>query len=230
VEVERKLPLVMAGDLVSGQIRWGGKGVLNPFEPDGRLVVLDHYPRFASYLRDHFEVLARRHVAMKRAAGWYRTIDRITPELTGHPKLLVPDIKGEAAFVFDEGQYYPHHNLYFITSLHWDLRALQTVLRSSLALMIVATYCTRMAGGFLRFQAQYLRRIRLPIWTHVPAAMRGELAALATVKDQDKIDAVVFKLYGLDGQECNDVQRIARAARVTSGRKRDMDEQTTVAE
>jgi hypothetical protein len=230
VEVERKLPLVMAGDLVSGQIRWGGKGVLNPFEPDGRLVVLDHYPRFASYLRDHFEVLARRHVAMKRAAGWYRTIDRITPELTGHPKLLVPDIKGEAAFVFDEGQYYPHHNLYFITSLHWDLRALQTVLRSSLALMIVATYCTHMAGGFLRFQAQYLRRIRLPIWTHVPAAMRGELAALATVKDQDKIDAVVFKLYGLDGQECNDVQRIARAARVTSGRKRDMDEQTTVAE
>ncbi len=189
VEAERKLPLAMAGDLVAGQIRWAGKGVLNPFEPDGRLVALDDYPRFAAYLREHFDALAKRHVALKNKAGWYRTIDRITPELTTKPKLLVPDIKGEAAFVFDEGRYYPHHNLYFITSVRWDLRALQTVLRSSLALMIVVTYCTRMAGGFLRFQAQYLRRIRLPRWEAVSDELRSELAALAEVTDQGEIDA-----------------------------------------
>lgn len=220
VEAERKLPLVMAGDLVAGQIRWAGKGVLNPFEPDGRLVALDDYPRFAAYLREHFDVLAKRHVALKNKVGWYRTIDRITPELTTKPKLLVPDIKGEAAFVFDEGHYYPHHNLYFITSAHWNLRALQAVLRSSLTLMIVATYCTRMAGGFLRFQAQYLRRIRLPRWEAVSDDLRSELAALAEVTDQDEIDAAVFRLYGLSDEECHDVQRIARAARVTNGSKR----------
>ena len=221
VEAERKLPLVMAGDLVAGQIRWAGKGVLNPFEPDGRLVALEDYPRFAAYLREHFDALAKRHVAMKNSAGWYRTIDRITPDLTTKPKLLVPDIKGEATFVFDAGHYYPHHNLYFITSAHWDLRALQTVLRSSLTLMIVATYCIRMAGGFLRFQAQYLRRIRLPMWKDVPIALRSELTALATSTNQNEIDAVVFKLYGLHETECGEVQRIAQAARVTNGRKRD---------
>ncbi|PIX60254.1 MAG: hypothetical protein COZ47_08240 [Lysobacterales bacterium CG_4_10_14_3_um_filter_64_11] len=79
-------------------------------------------------------------------------------------KLLIPDIKGEPMVVLDPGRYYPHHNLYYITSDVWDLRALQTVLRSSITVMTVAAYCTRMAGGFLRFQAQYLRRIRLPQW------------------------------------------------------------------
>ena len=220
VEVERKLPLAMAGDLFAGQISWGGKGVLNPFEPDGRLVDLDDYPRFAAYLREHREVLARRHVAMKNKTGWYRTIDRITPDLTTQPKLLVPDIKGEAAFVLEEGHYYPHHNLYFVTSMQWDLRALQTVLRSSLALMIVATYCTRMAGGFLRFQAQYLRRIRLPLWTTVPKDLRSDLATLANATNQDEIDAPVFRLYGLNNEESLEVRRIARAAQVTNGSKR----------
>lgn len=219
VESERKLPLAMAGDLRVGQVDWSGKGVLNPFEPDGRLVVLDDYPLFASYVRRHFDVLAKRHVASRNRAGWYRTIDRITPELTSRPKLLVPDIKGEAMFVYDEGRYYPHHNLYFITSMHWNLQALQTVLRSSLSLMVVATYCTRMAGGFLRFQAQYLRRIRLPRWEAVPGGLQRELAALATAADQDAIDDVVFALYGLSNEERTDVRRIARAARITHASK-----------
>jgi hypothetical protein len=32
-----------------------------------------------------------------------------------------------------------------------------------------------MAGGFLRFQAQYLRRIRIPRWEAVSAAQRAAL-------------------------------------------------------
>jgi len=220
VESERKLPLVMAGDLAVDRIDWGRKGVLNPFGSDGRLVALDEYPLFAAYVREHFDVLAKRHVATRNKAGWYRTIDRVTPELTSLPKLLVPDIKGEAVFVYDDGRYYPHHNLYFLTSEHWNLRALQAVLRSSLALMIVATYCTRMAGGFLRFQAQYLRRIRLPMWEVVPARLRQELVTLATATDQDAIDNVVFDLYGLNHEERGDVRRIAQAARVANGSRR----------
>ena len=37
-------------------------------------------------------------------------------------KLLIPDIKGEANIVYDSGRFYPHHNLYYITSTEWDLR------------------------------------------------------------------------------------------------------------
>ncbi|MDZ4814598.1 MAG: Eco57I restriction-modification methylase domain-containing protein [Pseudomonadota bacterium] len=219
VEDERKLPLVMAGDLVGGHVRWSGKGVLNPFLADGSIAALASFPRFAAYIESHRDVIARRHVANRSGDGWYRTIDRIYPELVARPKLLIPDIKGEASFVLDDGNYYPHHNLYFVTSESWDLRALQTVLRSSLSVMTVATYCTRMAGGFLRFQAQYLRRIRLPTWDQVPDAIRAELIAAAGSTDIEIVNAPVFRLYGLSPIEAQHVAAVARAAQVTSNRR-----------
>jgi hypothetical protein len=215
VEPERKLRLVMARDLRDGQIHWHGKGVLNPFERDGSLADLSRYPRFAAYLNEHREAVAGRHVAARSGKGWYRTIDRIYPELLMRPKLLVPDIKGEAVFVLDEGGYYPHHNLYFITSSEWDLRALRCVLRSSLSVMIVATYCTRMAGGFLRFQAQYLRRLRLPFWKNVSPKLRADLIAAANCNDPDACDAPVFELFGLTAEEGALTQKVASAAQVT---------------
>lgn len=217
VEADRKLPLVMARDLVDGTICWGGKGVLNPFDASGRLVPLDSFPRLKHYLNTHRGSVTSRHVAQRNPAGWYRTIDRIQPGLLETPKLLVPDIKGEGVFVIDEGQYYPHHNLYFITSDEWDLRALQTVLRSSLTLMTVATYCTRMAGGFLRFQAQYLRRIRVPAWRDVDESMRKRLTAASSTRIQSEIDMPVFELYGLNATESSRTREIADAVRVGKG-------------
>lgn len=220
VEPSRKLPLVMAPDLVDGRVRWGGKGVLNPFEPDGSLASLEAHPAFAAYLSAHHAAVAGRHVAGRNPVGWYRTIDRIYPELVQRPKLLVPDIKGEATFVLDEGHYYPHHNLYYITAETWDLRALRSVLRSSVSVMTVATYCTRMAGGFLRFQAQYLRRIRVPRWEQVPGALRSQLIAVADAKDQAVVDGPVFRLYTLSAEEGEHVQRIAHEAQVTTRKRK----------
>lgn len=219
VEPERKLPLAMARDLVDGRINWQGKGVINPFEADGTLAKMERYPRFAAYLQEHFTLVANRHVAARSGEGWYRTIDRIYPALVQQPKLLVPDIKGEAVFVLDDGQYYPHHNLYYITARDWDLRALRCVLRSSLSVMIVATYCTRMAGGFLRFQAQYLRRLRLPNWKDVPEPLRLRLRELADEVSTAALDAPVFELFGLSADESRLVRRIAEEAQVT-GRSR----------
>jgi hypothetical protein len=214
VEPDRKLPLVMARDLIEGKIVWGGKGVLNPFDESGKLVSLDAFPKFECYLRTHKEAIAGRNVAKRDQAGWYRTIDRIQPGLLETPKILVPDIKGEGVFVIDEGSFYPHHNLYFITSSEWDLRALQTVMRSSLTLMTIATYCTRMSGGFLRFQAQYLRRIRLPRWSAVSKELRGRLIAASGPQSQDDLDAPVNELYGLSAAEARCARAIADAARV----------------
>ncbi|MDP1696815.1 MAG: Eco57I restriction-modification methylase domain-containing protein [Xanthomonadaceae bacterium] len=216
VEQSRKLPLVMARDLTRDGVCWQGRGVLNPFEPDGRLANLADYPRFAAYLERHRSAVAARHVAMRSADGWYRTIDRIYPGLVQQHKLLIPDIKGESTVVLDPGQYYPHHNLYYITSDVWDLRALQTVLRSSITVMTVAAYCTRMAGGFLRFQAQYLRRIRLPRWEQVSEQLRVALIAAAGARDQTAVDAPVFTLYGVSPSEAELVRRIADAAQVTT--------------
>src|SRR5690606_9634620 len=121
----------------------------------------------------------------------------IYPSLAATPKLLVPDIKGDAHVVYEPGQLYPHHNLYFITAQDWDLRALQAVLLSGIARLFVATYSTTMHGGFLRFQAQYLRRIRVPQWSDVPEHLRAQLSQAAIDGDRQAANRATFELYGL---------------------------------
>ncbi len=212
VEPTRKLPLLMAHDLQAGAIVWGGKGVVNPFEADGSLASLDDYPAFGKYLRQHATLLGKRHVAQRRE-GWYRTIDRIYTELTATPKLLIPDIKGEPMVVLDDGQYYPHHNLYHVTSTRWDLRALATVLRSSIAVLFVSTYCVKMSGGFLRFQAQYLRRIRVPPWEAISGPQRAALIAAAPT-DRAAIDHATFAAFGLTRAEARTASSAAETALV----------------
>ena len=198
IEPERKLPLLPRADLKNNRVEWTGKYVLNPFAGDHPgLVDPDDFPRFKAHLKAHRAQIEGRHVAKKNPNSWFKTIDRIYPTLAGTPKLVIPDIQGNPKVAYDTGTYYPHHNLDYITSDTWDLRALQTILRSSLANAFVATYSLRMRGDCLRFQAQYLRRIRVPEWNAISEPHKAELIAAATA-DQDQIDTLVRSVYGLD--------------------------------
>lgn len=201
VEDDRKLPLAMTRDILTGSVKWRGFGVVNPFEDTGKLVDLDRYPRLKRHLESHKDAIAGRHVAQRDPAKWYRTIDRITPSLAKKPKLLIPDIKGQASIVYEPGDLYPHHNLYFITSDDWDLRALQAVLLSGIARLFIAVYSTKMRGGYLRFQAQYLRRIRVPHWKSVSEGLRVRLIEAAQNADMNACNQAVFELYGLTEKE-----------------------------
>jgi len=204
VEPERKLPLLTRKDLKNNRIEWTGKYVLNPFDGDHpSLVDPDDFPKFKAYLETHRDQIERRHVAKKNPRAWFKTIDRIYPTLSGTPKLVIPDIQGNPQVAYDEGAFYPHHNLYYITSSKWDLRALQTVLRSRLANAFVATYSLRMRGDCLRFQAQYLRRIRLPRWSTLSSDLQTTLKSLAESSDVPKIEETVRLLYGLDETDWN---------------------------
>lgn len=201
VEASRKLPLVMTRDILEGHVAWRGKGIVNPFGDDGKLVDLEDFPKLRAYLEERKEQIAGRHVAEKNPRGWYRTIDRIYPALTYREKLLIPDIKGDASIVYEEGKLYPHHNLYYITSDEWDVQALQAVMRSGIARLFVSLYCTRMRGGYLRFQAQYLRKIRIPKWQDVNADLRQRLADYAETNDRYALNEIVSELYGLTTAE-----------------------------
>lgn len=201
VEPSRKLPLVMTRDIDGGHVDWRGYGVINPFGDDGRLVDLAKFPKLKRYLEARRDQIAKRHVAQKAPANWYRTIDRIYPEIAKKPKLLIPDIKGAAHIVYEGGELYPHHNLYFITSDTWNVRALQAVLMSGIARLFVTIYSTQMRGGYLRFQAQYLRRIRLPEWSQVKPTLKKELIEAAERGDVAACNRAAFAVYGLSSVE-----------------------------
>ena len=201
VEPSRKLPLAMTRDIETGRVQWRGYGVVNPFEEDGSLASFSTYPMFAAYLTARHEQIAKRHVAQRDQARWYRTIDRITPSLTQRPKLLIPDIKGQALVAYEAGNLYPHHNLYFVVSATWDLEALQAVLISDVARLFVATYSTKMRGGFLRFQAQYLRRIRVPPYGSISSKDRKALISAARSLDREQANKAAFRIYGINEDE-----------------------------
>ncbi|MFZ4681025.1 MAG: Eco57I restriction-modification methylase domain-containing protein [Terrimicrobiaceae bacterium] len=200
VEPERKLPLVTTKDIRNGRVEWGGHFVLNPFEVGGGLVDPDSYPRFRAYIESHREIMQKRNVAGRNPKGWFRTIDRIHPRLAQTPKLLIPDIKGNAHVVLENGSYYPHHNLYFVTSESWDLEVLRMILSSRVALAFIAAYSPRMRGNFLRFQAQYLRRIRIPPIQAMDQVLQKNLLA-ASCSAQGEQDAMIQQLYGLSDAE-----------------------------
>ena len=58
-----------------------------------------------------------------------------------------------------------------------------------------------MHGGFLRFQAQYLRRIRLPRWEDVSEHARTALIEAARAGDRQACNAAVSDLYRLSESE-----------------------------
>lgn len=206
VEPDRKVPLATTKDILEGVVKWGGKGVINPFEDNGRLVNLSEYPRLRKYLEHRKDAIAGRHCAQKAPTNWYRTIDRISPELTSKHKLLIPDIKGKAQIVLERGKLYPHHNLYYIISEKWDLRALQAVLLSGIARLFISSYSTEMRGGFLRYQAQYLRRIRVPYWSDVSQSLRSELIEAGRARDVDACSKVASKLFGCSSEHWSKIE------------------------
>ncbi|MGH9875603.1 MAG: Eco57I restriction-modification methylase domain-containing protein [Pyrinomonadaceae bacterium] len=201
VEADRKLPLAMTRDILTGKVEWRGYGVVNPFSDDGRLVSLADYPKLAAHLNRYRAAILERHVSKKNPTNWYRTIDRIYPALAKKPKLLIPDIKGEASIVYEDGELYPHHNLYFIISDTWDLKALQAVLKSGIAKLFVSIYSTKMRGGYLRFQAQYLRRIRIPRWHDISPSIRNDLINASDNKDVTACNRAVSEMYRLTKDE-----------------------------
>ncbi|MGJ0427548.1 Eco57I restriction-modification methylase domain-containing protein [Methylocystis sp.] len=212
VEPDRKLPLATTRDILTGSVEWRGLGIINPFRSDGKLVPLKDYPKLKAYLERYGATIKARHCAKKNPDNWYRTIDRIYPGLTKVPKLLIPDIKGEAHIVYEPGELYPHHNLYYVTSSEWDLRALQAVLLSVVTRIFISSYSTKMRGGYLRFQAQYLRRLRLPRWSNVPAPLRAKLIKAGKSRDLDACNLATAELYGLRAEERHAIGVIARVA------------------
>jgi adenine-specific DNA-methyltransferase len=197
IEPDRRVPLVMRDDIEHGRIRDAGRFVIHTFDEAGRPVDIDRYPLLRSYLTSRVQDVKARHVARKNPGSWFRTIDRVYPELVRKPKLLIPDIAGSNEVAFDEGRFHPHHNLYFVTSDRWDMEVLGGLLSSKIALFFVWSYAVKMRGGYLRFQAQYLRRIRIPDPAALPARLARSIKAAFRGRAFSRLDELALEAYGL---------------------------------
>ena len=197
-ETDRALPLAMAYDLEEGRVNWSGHFLANPWNENG-LVDLSEYPGFESYLGRHREKLEARHTAKKdKPQNWHKTIDRVNLGLFKKDKLYIADIKDRLLPCLDEGETYPQHNLYWITSEQWDLRVLGALLMSEVGQFFIQCYGVRMRGGYLRFQAQYLRRIRVPDPASISPALCKKLKAAFELQDFELANKAALDAYGID--------------------------------
>jgi hypothetical protein len=146
----------------------------------------------------HEATLRGRHVGRRQPQRWYRTIDKVEAALTASPKLLFADLKLTSEPVLDPGGHYPHHNLYFVTSQVWDLRVLGGLLLSKVAEAFIDAYAVKMSGGTLRFQAQYLRRIRVPLPETISERNKQAFADAFDRRDATAATATALRVYGID--------------------------------
>lgn len=86
-----------------------------------------------------------------------------------------------------------------MTSGEWDLRVLGGLILSDVANLFIEAYSVRMRGGFLRFQAQYLRRIRVPSMDSIDSGTAEALADAFLRRDRETATRLALPLYGLDG-------------------------------
>lgn len=207
VEPDRLLPLVMADDIRSGRLTSPRKVLINPWDEQGRLVDIERYPRMRAALASH-PAVRKRFVAQRNPSGWYRTIDKVTPGVAERPKLLLQDMKAQITPVLEPGGLYPHHNLYYITSSGWDLEVLGGLLMSRVAEAFIRAYGVKMRGGTLRFQAQYLRKIRVPHPGEIPPEVAEDLRKAFRSGDRDAATSASKRAYGILGP-----RRLGRPAR-----------------
>lgn len=199
-EPDRMLPLAMRRDLMSGTFQWQGNYLVNPWADDGSLVSLADYPQMAAYLSEH-PALKARFVAKRDPGSWHRTIDKVQAKLTDMPKLLLQDMKAHIHPVLEPGGHYPHHNLYYVVSDAWDMEVLGGILLSRIAQAFIEAYCVRMAGGTLRFQAQYLKRIRVPRPDQIDAPTQDALRTAFRDRDTDAATQAAGIAYGVEPKD-----------------------------
>ena len=196
VEADRLLPVITANELKGGVIKWKERYLINTYDDNG-LVNLEEYPKLALYLEKHYKELSRRHVSKKSPERWFKTIDRVYEERAKREKLLIPDISSEPVVLYDEGRFHPNNSIYYICSDEWNLQALKVILLSKLTKFFISTYSTKIAKGYLRFQAQHLRKLRLPEWSDVSPDLQRRLVhegACDNVQLYDELTSEVYQL------------------------------------
>ena len=192
IEEELLLPILTSKDIKNNNLNWSGNYLFNPFNEDGGIIDLSKYPKAQAYLEAHKVQLQGRHVSKKNPANWYRTIDRVYKDLLSKPKILLPDISANNQILIDRGQYYPHHNLYYITGGDMgDLKILSAILMSDFIVNQLSQLANNMNGGYPRWQSQYVRKLKVPNISLIKSGYSDALISYYDSKNIKGINSVI---------------------------------------
>lgn len=193
IEKSRILPLLKSTDLKNNTLNWTGHYLINPYD-NGELCDLEQFPHLKAYFNNNKQTLQQRHTAKKTPNKWYRTIDRIKPGLLRKPKLLLPDLTGNKFLFIDEGNYYPHHNIYYITAENISsLKILASILMSDFIKHQMSQIGIRMNGGLPRFQSQVLKQLKTPNINNLSDNDKRNLIKAYDEQDMGTINQIIEK-------------------------------------
>ena len=164
IEKSLLIPIISTKNLKNGDIKWDNNYLLNPYENgSNNLIDLDKYPKAKKYILNHESILRKRYVAKKHPEKWFKTIDNINMNILNKPKLLLNDISQNKFIALEMGNYYPHHNLYYITGNNVDdLKIIGAFLMSDFIKSQLQYISNLMHGGYVRWQSQNLRKLFIP--------------------------------------------------------------------
>jgi hypothetical protein len=200
IEATRLVPVITASELRKGTINWKGRYLVNTYDRKG-VISLKHYPKLENYLNSHKEQLSKRYIARKNKSNWFKTIDRIYIERLKQEKLLIPDISNNPVVIYDKGTYQPNNSIYYIFSNEWNLQALRVILLSDITKLFLSNYSTKIANGYLRFQAQHLRKLRIPMWSSINNDLKQRIINAGTSNDIENFTQLAAEIYGLNKYE-----------------------------
>lgn len=197
VENDLLLPIICAKDLSGNCFQYNGLYLLNPYDDKGNLVDLESHPKAKIYLERHRTILQNRHI-VRNNRKWYSLIDKVKTGLQHKPKILLPDISANSYIFVDNGNFYPSHNIYYITSDSDDsegLSLLAAILISDVVKEQILDISNKMNGGFPRWQSQVLRKIKIPYLRDINADVKRKLLSAYSRFNLNEINHIVNTLY-----------------------------------
>lgn len=195
VEHELLIPALNARNLSGDTLSWDGRYLLNPYKKDGTLIQLENYPLAKTYFENHREKLSNRHKALKNPSKWYATIDMIKPFLLTETKILLPDISGNNFIFIDKGNFYPQHNLYYITgNSERSLQILAAFLMSDAIKSQLSKMANHMNGGYPRWQSQYLRKLLIPNISEIKSDDKDAIITAYVNRDYSTINKITNRI------------------------------------
>lgn len=192
IEKTLLLPILTSKDVKGNEINWSRKFIINPFDNHGELIDLGHYPKAKKYFEHNKSELSSRHVAKKNPLKYYKTIDKIYKCIVAKPKVILPDISGDRFINVDKGEYYPHHNLYYVLcNSYEEATLLACVLMSDFTYDQLIHIGNKMKGGYPRWQSQNLRKLHIPVIKSMPLDIKSELLNSYKKKDLIRINELI---------------------------------------